>query len=477
MESPSTDAQLVVAALSGRLSAFEALVVRHQDLLYLQALSYLRAEEDARDALQDAFLKAFRQLGTLKEPSRFPAWVGRILRNVCLNRLREDRRRRAMAESAAGQANPEEHAEPAVIRRAAFQELFAKLPEKSVRAFTLHYLEGRSIEDVALLTETTPSGVKQRLYRARRQLQEEVTRMARDAGSRQDLPEGFAARTIVRLLEQGRKDRLFMKLDEARTRFREALEVCPDHPEALVELGVTCDPIEGPSEDEAATIQRAAPAAPESIEAALAVTTMWSGDREKQAAAIEKCLDLCSRRLGRDPDNLVALTARAQMFLWKGDFEEMEEAARQAAAAAPEDQQCLNYLALSLARQDRWDEAYPVYEEIYGLNGKTVWAYVALRQMGTCLAFHRGDWAGAVKVQEKVWDLTGRPNEAGNLIYFYGRAGMVEKAKALFREVEDHPHPARVYEIVGKAKIEEPGADSVVPCLSPVQSGSVDSPV
>ena len=184
----------------------------------------------------------------------------------------------------------------------------------------------------------------------------------------------------------------------------------------------------------------------------MAVTAVWSGDREKQAAAIERCLDLFSRRLEKDPDNLVALTAKAQMLLWKGDFQEMEEAARHAVAAAPDNQQCLNYLALSLARQGRWDEAYPVYERMYGLDGKTVWAYVALRQMGACLAFHRGDWSGAVKVQEKVWGLTGRPNEAGNLIYFYGQAGMVEKAKALFRKVEDYPHPARVFEVVGKAK-------------------------
>ncbi len=452
MESPSTDAQLIAAALSGRLSAFEALVVRHQDRLYLQALSYLRVREESQDALQDAFLKAFRQLETLKEPSRFPAWVGQILRNVCLNRLREDRRRRAASESAAAQTDLQEHPEPAVIRRAAFQELFSRLPEKSVRAFTLHYLEGRSIQDVALRTGTTPAGVKQRLYRARRQLQEEVTRMARDAGSRQDLPEGFAARTIARLLEQGRKDRLYMRMNHARARFREALEVCPDHPEALMELGRTYDPIEGPSREEEATLRRAAQAAPESIEVALEFTAMWSGERERQAAAIEKCLDLCGRRLERDPDNLVALTATAQMLLWKGDFEEMEEVSRHAAAAAPEDQRCLNYLALSLARQDRWDEAYPVYGKIYELDRKTVWAYVALRQMGTCLGFHRGDWSGAVKVQEKVWDLTGRPNEAGNLIYFYGRAGMAEKARALFREVEDYPHPARVYEAVGKAK-------------------------
>ena len=55
-------------------------------------------------------------------------------------------------------------------------------------------------------------------------------------------------------------------------------------------------------------------------------------------------------------------------------------------------------------------------------------------------------------IQEKVWNLTGRPNEASNLIYFYGQAGLVEKAKALFKKVKDHRHPARVYEIVGKVK-------------------------
>ena len=355
-----------------------------------------------------------------------------------------------MAKSVVEVTDLREHPEQPVIRNAAFQELFSRLPAKSVQAFTLHYLEGYSIQDVALLVRTTPAGVKQRLYRARRQLKEEVTRMARDDRSKHDLPEGFAARTIARLLEQGKRDRLYMRMDEARARFREALEVSPDHPEALMELGRTYDPIKGPSEEEAATLQRAAKAAPDSIDVAFELTVLWAGDQQKQATAIEKCLELCSLRLAKDPDDIVALTAKAQMFLWKRDFEEMEEVARHAVTLAPEDQQCLNYLALSLARQNRWDEAYPVYETMYGLGQKTVWAYVALRQMGSCLAFHRGDWGRAVVVQEKVWDLTGRPNEAGNLIYFYGRAGMLEKAKALFNKVKDHRHPARVYEIVGK---------------------------
>ena len=364
MESPSTDAQLVAATLSGSLSAFEALVLRHQDRLYLQALRYVRAKEEAQDALQDAFLKAFNQLENLQEHSRFPSWVSQILRNICLNRLRDNRHRQAMTNSVVEVTYPGEHPEQPVIRNAAFQELLSRLPAKSAQAFILHYLEGYSIQDVALQVRTTPSGVKQRLYRARRQLQEEVTRMAKDDRNKHDLPEGFAAQTIVRLLQQGKKDRLYMRMDDARSRFREALEMSPDHPEALIELSRTYDPIKGPSEEETATLQRATKAAPDSIEVALELTARWASDQEKQAPAIEKCLALCSRRLAKAPDDLVALTAQAQMLLWKGDFEAMEEVARHAVTLAPKNQQCLNYLALSLARQDRWDEAYSVYDTV-----------------------------------------------------------------------------------------------------------------
>ena len=74
----------------------------------------------------------------------------------------------------------------------------------------------------------------------------------------------------------------------------------------------------------------------------------------------------------------------------------MEAVSRRAAELAPGDQKCLNYLALSLARQNRWDDAFPVYERMYGLDRKTIWAYVALRQMGTYLAFYRGEWERAV---------------------------------------------------------------------------------
>jgi RNA polymerase sigma-70 factor, ECF subfamily len=452
MENPlATDAQLVCATLGGSLAAFERLVLRHQGRLFLQAMSYVRVKEEAQDAVQDAFLMAYSQLHTLKEPAKFPSWTARMVRNICLNRLRAGRRQQAMATTAAETSQAENHSEPPVFASAALQQLVAQLPARSAEAFRLHYLEGFSVTEVAVTVGATASIVKQRLYRARKQLQEEATRMARDSKAKDDLPERFAAHTIARLLEQGRRDRLHMRMDEARARFREALEVAPDHPEALVELGCTFDPVSGPSEEEAASIERAAEAAPESIEAACALTVARAHDRARQHAAIEKCLALCDAKLAADADDSVALTVKAQMHLWREDFLQMEAVSRRAVAAAPDDQRSLNYLALSLCRQDRRDEALPVYEEMVAINGKTVWAYFALRQIGTWLGFHKGDWTGAARAQEKVWALTGRPTEAGSLIYFYGRAGMEEEAKALFGEVKDHPHPARVYEVVGEA--------------------------
>ena len=281
MEKPSSDSQLVDAARSGSLAAFETLVTRHGNRLFRQALAYLHVEEDARDAVQEAFLTSFTRLDSLADPPRFLSWISRILRNCCLNRLRQNRRRQALNESVSRTTDRGQTAEPPILHKVAFRVLLARLPRPSVRVFTLHYLDGYSIQDVALLVGATQGAVKQRLYRARKQLQKEVVRMARDERSRNDLPDGFVAQTIARLLEQGRTDRLYLRMDAARARFREALEVCPDHPDATMELGRTSDPIEGASEEEVATLQRAERALPDSIDVALALAACASAPPDR----------------------------------------------------------------------------------------------------------------------------------------------------------------------------------------------------
>lgn len=451
METNLTDSDLVASTLSGSVSSFEALVLRYQQVLFRQALQYVGQKEDAEDALQEALLKAYQSLPKLKDHGKFIAWMSVMVRNVCLNRLRSDRKRRALlgsvSQEIADRCSPRQ---PVDDCSTAFTELLSVLPELSGRAFKLHYLQDLSIEETAVELGATPAGTKQRLYRARRQLQEEIRKMTEDGRERLNLQEAFAAKTIARLLEQGRRDLLYMKPSEARARFREALKISPDHLEATLELACIADPVDGQSMEDAAAVHRAAQAAPDSFHVQAELARVWQDDREKHQMAVETCIELCDRRLGSNPNDTEALTTKAQMFIYTADYVGMEAVARRAVEQSPEDQRCLNYLALSLARQTRWEAAYLLYEKIYDLDGKTVWAYIALRQMGTYLGFHRGDWDGAVGMQEEVWMLTGRPKEAGNLIYYCGQAGQIGKAKQLFEEVKHVRHPARVYEVVGE---------------------------
>jgi len=80
-----------------------------------------------------------------------------------------------------------------------------------------------------------------------------------------------------------------------------------------------------------------------------------------------------------------------------------------------------------------------------------VWAYFSLRQLSTHLAFRLGEGERAVELMEKIWRLTGRPNEAGNLVYFYSATGQLREALEVFSAVEEHHHHPRVYITVGIA--------------------------
>jgi RNA polymerase sigma factor (sigma-70 family) len=81
---------LVEQAKRGSRHAFSVLVSRHERALYSTALAMLRSSWDAADAVQDAFLEAYRKIDALKDPAKFKAWTARILCNKC----RDIRRKR-----------------------------------------------------------------------------------------------------------------------------------------------------------------------------------------------------------------------------------------------------------------------------------------------------------------------------------------------------------------------------------------------
>ncbi len=177
------DAALVEAARGGGRAAFETLVARHQERVFMTAWGVLRHAEDARDAAQEAFLEGFRTLVRLEDPSRFGAWVSGIARHLALTaRARRERQR------------PLEGAEPPVdqgdgplmqliqieeeqgLRDTARRALDA-LPADLQEVLALRYEHDLSYDQIASRLSTSRDTVRGRLYRAHRKVQEEIARL------------------------------------------------------------------------------------------------------------------------------------------------------------------------------------------------------------------------------------------------------------------------------------------------------------
>ena len=167
---------LVERASRGDADAFQALLERRIAALLRLASAILGDDDDARDAVQQASILAWRQLPHLREPDRFDAWLGRITTNACRTVLRGRRRRRireipvgtlddagGIALAARTTPSPAERSgEIEIVSRA-----FDRLSEDARIVLALHHLEGRSIADTAAIAGISLATAKWRLHRAR----------------------------------------------------------------------------------------------------------------------------------------------------------------------------------------------------------------------------------------------------------------------------------------------------------------------
>lgn len=172
MPPPVADVRLVRAAAYGDVLAFEALVHRHQEAAFRVALRMLGNRPDAEEAVQDAFVRAWRALPTFGERSRFSTWLYRITVNCCLTALQSRREDGALtgAEPAPG-PGPVERAQA----REGVQTLTAAIGELTPQQrapLVLRELEGLSYEEIGEVLELSPAAVKGRLHRARLELVE-----------------------------------------------------------------------------------------------------------------------------------------------------------------------------------------------------------------------------------------------------------------------------------------------------------------
>jgi len=166
------DAELVRRVLDGERDAYGMLVTRHQDVLYRHARGMGIDHDTSLDLVQDAFVKGYTSLASCHEPAHFRAWVFRILRNLCLDHLKNVRRLSVPLSSVpeTDVMTTDDAAKSELTH--ALQSALDKLPQSMREAFLLKHDAGYTYEELAEMTNTTPSAVKMRVHRARETLRD-----------------------------------------------------------------------------------------------------------------------------------------------------------------------------------------------------------------------------------------------------------------------------------------------------------------
>src|SRR5437870_2904729 len=186
METATSDEQIVERAVSGDPEAFGEIVRRWERRIYALAYGMLGREEDARDATQETFLAAFRNLRGFRGEAKVSSWLHRIAVNQCITRQRrarvrsetalEDETERDAASftlatslSPASQAESRERTE--VVRRAV-----AALPPELRQVIVMKEFEEMTFQEIAETLDIPLSTVKSRLYTALKQLRMKLER-------------------------------------------------------------------------------------------------------------------------------------------------------------------------------------------------------------------------------------------------------------------------------------------------------------
>jgi RNA polymerase sigma-70 factor (ECF subfamily) len=197
LEGPVSDElTLVQAAKRGDDSAFEELVRRYDRNVFRIAQHITQNREDAEDVVQEAFLKAYRNLAKFQEQSKFYTWLVRIAVNEALMKLRRRKPERTVSldeeikteddslprEIADWSPNPEQQYNQAELREI-LSKTIQGLPPGFRTVFVLRDVEGLSTEETAAALELSVPAVKSRLLRARLQLRERLGRFFQKRGN------------------------------------------------------------------------------------------------------------------------------------------------------------------------------------------------------------------------------------------------------------------------------------------------------
>ena len=165
----ASDLELVSRCLKGETAAFGPIVERYQRVLYTVAQRMLGDADEADDAAQCAFVKAYQHLETFDRQRRFFSWLYRILLNECLNRQRDRRAHEPISPELTEGPTPVERLER-IERRARVQAAILALPLEYREVIVLRHFAELSYDEIGEALGLPVARVKSRLYSARQRL-------------------------------------------------------------------------------------------------------------------------------------------------------------------------------------------------------------------------------------------------------------------------------------------------------------------
>ncbi|HNV72892.1 MAG TPA: sigma-70 family RNA polymerase sigma factor [Candidatus Ozemobacteraceae bacterium] len=183
-EDVRSDAELVRLILQGESQRFQSLVERYERLMYSYLLPQVHHWQEVEDIAQEAFLKAFRHLNSFDTARKFSAWLLKIARNILIDRYRKNAQNRREAEAYATflqrfARTSETNTAQVVEKDDEFRRLFLDvfdLPEEFRVPLLLRIVEELSYEEIADIIDAPLQTVKNRIFKARRQLREKWER-------------------------------------------------------------------------------------------------------------------------------------------------------------------------------------------------------------------------------------------------------------------------------------------------------------
>jgi len=185
---------LVRKAQRHDLEAFTELFQQHRGLVFSICLSMVVEIDAAEDLTEETFVAAFERLPTLRDPTRFVAWLRRLAGNNCRMWLR--RQRETAVEALPDRADQEPTG--TVDNRLLLEEALRTLPEQGRLVLTLRFGAGRSYREIADMLDVTEDRVRSRLHEARQQLKRELLKTVRELLQQQLGSEELAQQVLSR---------------------------------------------------------------------------------------------------------------------------------------------------------------------------------------------------------------------------------------------------------------------------------------